>query len=116
MKRTITCLLLGLAGVGLTGTSALAYNWTIENSSNWDIHQVFISSCGNRYWGQDRLGRSNIMRTGDEYILRNVDGGCYDVKLVDEDGDVCVINNVRINGNESWEVTNANLLRCQRNN
>jgi hypothetical protein len=116
MRRTITCLLLAAAATAIAVAPSYAYDWTIENSSAWDIHRVYISPCGNQYWGQDRLGERAIMRTGDEYVLRNVGGGCYDVKLVDEDGDTCVINNVRINGNESWEITNQNLLRCQRNN
>ena len=115
MMRTVACLLLGAAGLALSVTSALAYDWTISNASNWAIHEVYISPCGNRYWGQDRLGSSAIMRSGDSYVLHNVGGGCYDVKLVDEDGDVCVINRVNIGGDEEWEVTNQNLLKCEGN-
>ena len=113
MSRAITCLLLGAAAAALSVSSALAYDWTISNSSKWAIHEVYISSCGDRYWGQDRLGSSSIMHAGDSYVLSNVGGGCYDVKLVDEDGDVCVINKVRINGNESWDVTDRALLNCE---
>ena len=116
MKRTILCLLLGGAAVAMSASSAFAYEWTISNCSRWDIHRVFISPCGNRYWGQDRLGEHAIMHSGDSYVLHHVGGGCYDVKLVDEDGDVCVINKVHINGNESWEVTDRNLLNCESNN
>ena len=115
MIRVITTVLLGAAATALSVTSALAYEWTIENSSKWAIHEVYISPCGNRYWGSDKLGRSAIMHTGDRYGIE-VSGGCYDVKLVDEDGDVCVINKVRINGDESWEVTDRNLLNCEGTN
>jgi hypothetical protein len=115
MKRFTTSLL-GAAALALSVSSAYAYDWTISNSSNWAIHEVYISSCGDRYWRQDRLGAHAVMHSGDSYVLHNVDGGCYDVKLVDEDGDVCVINKVRINGDEEWEVTDRNLLNCESSN
>jgi hypothetical protein len=116
MSRFITCLLLGATAAVLSVTSALAYDWTISNSSKWAIHEVYISSCGNRYWGQDRLGSSAVMHSGDSYVLHDIDGGCYDVKLVDEDGDVCVINKVRINDDEDWNVTDRALLNCEGSN
>ena len=113
MIRVLTTAALSMAAAVFSISPAFAYDWGITNSSKWAIHEVYISSCGNRYWGQDRLGSSAIMHNGDRYVLNNVNGGCYDVKLVDEDGDVCVINRVNISDDMEWEVTDRNLLNCE---
>jgi len=113
MSRSITCLLLGAAAAALTVTSALAYDWSMTNSSHWAIHRVFISPCSSQNWGHDRLGENDVMSTGESYVLNDVGAGCYDVKLVDEDGDVCVISGVRINNDLEWEITDKNLLNCE---
>jgi hypothetical protein len=41
------------------------------------------------------------------------DLGRYDVKLVDSDGDECVVNGVQIGGDRRLTITRDLLLRCE---
>jgi len=83
----------------------------IENRSSYDIREVYLSPASSSYWHQDVLG-DDILRTG--FVLttyRTV--GYYDLRLVDEDGDVCVVANVSVSGDTNWVITNSWLLNCE---
>ena len=83
----------------------------IENNTGYDIYQVRLSSTSNPYWGGDRLGR-DVLGDG-EYFTINAPNGSYDLKLVDEDGDICVVHNIAIYSNQNWNLTQTWLLRCE---
>ncbi|HKV06529.1 MAG TPA: hypothetical protein VJ725_00230 [Thermoanaerobaculia bacterium] len=116
MKRAAVTLL-GLALVclvALPGT-AWAANSTVKvvNKSDWEIHQFFLSSSEEEEWGPDQL-RDDVIGTGESFELRNIPCDTYDVMLVDEAEDECIVPEVDICGeNESWVITNKILLACQ---
>jgi hypothetical protein len=83
----------------------------IENNTGYDIHEVRLSSTSNPYWGGDRLGR-DVLEDG-EYFSLSVPNGSYDLKLVDEDDDLCVVHNISIYSNQNWNLTPTWLLRCE---
>jgi len=86
---------------------------TIKNRSSWDIHQLFLSSVDDNDWGPDQLGR-HIIESGGEFVLRGVPCDAYDVRLVDEDGDVCIVGGVPLCADRDvWRITNDDLLACQ---
>ena len=116
MKRAaITLLGLALAClVALPGT-AWAANATVKvvNKSDWEIHQFYLSSSEDEDWGPDQL-RDDVIGTGESFTLRNIPCDTYDVKLVDEAEDECVVEAVDICGeSQSWVITNKILLGCQ---
>ena len=90
---------------------ANAADFTIRNESLWDIYQIFISSSDSREWGPDQL-EDDILRSGQSHKLGGVSCDTYDIKLVDEDGDACVVRGVKMCGNQSWTLTNDNWLDC----
>jgi hypothetical protein len=86
---------------------------TIRNESNWDIIQLFLSSTSDHEWGPDQLGLQ-IIASGESFRLRRIPCDDYDVRIVDEDGDVCILQSVRLCGNRQvWTITDADLLACQ---
>jgi hypothetical protein len=72
-----------------------------------------MSSASDPDWRRDLLGQ-NVLPAGYHITLpERFFSGYYDLKLVDEDGDVCVARNVRVNGNTTWNITNSWLLNCE---
>lgn len=85
----------------------------IINASNWDIHHIFLSSADDSEWGPDQLDDS-ILSKGDSLTLTDIPCDDYDVKVVDEDGDECVIEEVDLCGDDSyWKITDKQLLACE---
>jgi len=83
----------------------------IQNASHYAIYELYLSSAQDLYWRQDLLGNS-ILWPG--WVTRpQVVDGTYDLKLVDEDGDMCVIKKIRISGYTSWQITDRLLLYCE---
>ena len=88
-------------------------NLIISNESLWNIHQMYISEADESEWGPDQL-EDDILETDQRFTLRNVPCGSYDIKIVDEDSDVCILADVDICGAKStWTITNESLLSCQ---
>lgn len=85
----------------------------IVNNSSWDIHKLFISSVDTQEWGPDQLGEDAIA-SGNSYTLHSIPCDAYDVKIVDEDGDECVVAAVALCAGEAdWTIENDALLECQ---
>ena len=82
------------------------------NQSDWDIYEVYFSPASQNGWGEDYLG-SEVLEKGDSLTLSDVADGRWDVKVIDEDGDECIVGNVPISGNDRWVITSEDLLGCQ---
>lgn len=86
---------------------------TIVNKSDWQIHQLFLSSVDEEDWGPDQLG-DEIIDTDGRFTLQSIPCDDYDVRLVDEDGDECVVGGVALCADQDkWFITNDDLLACQ---
>jgi hypothetical protein len=113
-----------LAGVVLATMTALALPASaaaapdnsvihIKNKSDWEIHHLFISPTDQDNWGPDQLGKQ-VIAVGGSFELHKVPCDTWDVRIVDEDGDECVISNVNICASkEGWVITNDALLDCE---
>jgi len=120
IKAAVVC------GVALLGLTALAVpsdahaatkgkkaTVKIVNKSDWEIHHFYLSSTDDDDWGPDQLG-DDVISTGESFSLKQIPCDSYDVKLIDEDGDECEVEDVDIcGGAESWTITNKILLGCQ---
>ncbi len=105
--------LLTFACAGAASAEKLDSKITLVNHSHWAIHEMYFSSTANEEWGPDQLGKHTI-RTGDNFTLTGIPCDKYDVRLVDEDGDECVVQDVAICADrESWAITDKDLLGCQ---
>jgi len=86
----------------------------VVNRSDWDIHGLFLSPTHKDTWGPDQLGDEVIKHDGGSYTLHGIPCGHYDIKVVDEDGDACVIEDVTMcKDHTHWDITNKELANCE---
>jgi hypothetical protein len=87
-------------------------NVTVENHSDWEMHHFYVSPTKQDKWGPDQLGEETISK-GKSFKLTGIPCGTYDAKLVDEDGDACVITGAKLCGAEyTWKITNDLVQSC----
>ena len=85
----------------------------IVNKSRYAIYQLYLSPSRASRWGRNQLGRK-VIRPGDSYTLHSIPCGLYDIKVVDNDGDSCVITEIAMcRDHTHWDMTNDSLLRCE---
>lgn len=86
---------------------------TVFNDSHWEIHELYLSPVDDEEWGPDQLQAETIPSKA-SFVLKGVPIGEYDVKIVDEDGDECIVEAVEIGteGHEKWRITSKDLVRC----
>jgi len=89
------------------------YRLRINNNSRYDIHRIYVSSAESSRWGHDLLG-DGILSSYGAFTITDIVPGEWDIKFVDEDGDVCVLRNVKVFQDLSWSLTTAWLVDCQR--
>ena len=114
MKRLVCLVSLALlaasAGAAAKGKSSV----TVQNKSHWEIHQLYLSSSDQDEWGPDQLGQHTIAAKGGSYTLTAIPCDKYDVRLVDEDGDECVVARVPLCADhDTWVIKDDDLLKCQ---
>ena len=103
-----------VAGASLAKGGKLDASVTVVNRSLWAIHELYLSSTDENEWGPDQLGSETVINTGGDFTINRIPCDTYDVKLVDEDGDECVVGGVALcAGSDRWEITDDDLLSCQ---
>lgn len=111
MKRVaLAALLLCAAAV-----PAFAKKATVKviNQSKWEIHHLYLSATSDNAWGEDQLGE-DVLAKGDSLTLTGIPCDSYDIKVVDEDGDECIIEEVDLCRDASyWKITDKDLLECE---
>jgi len=110
IKKVLAAGALMLAAVVSISTFAAAQNATFNRSTD-RINHMYVSSTSNNYWGSDRLGFDTLYPNYRSDLALNP--GCYDVKLVDQDGDSCIIRNLNVSYGETWTITDGTLLACE---
>jgi hypothetical protein len=83
----------------------------IANSTRYSIQEVYLSATGDPDWHQDRLGAGTL--DPGHIFTTHLYNGLYDLKLVDEDGDVCEVHRVQVNGPTYWRINSSWLLNCE---
>ncbi len=96
-----------------SGAAAQTATATLVNETSFEIHRLFLSPSSASHWGPDQLGK-DILEPGYEFTLSGMPCDDYDIKLVDEHGDECVIEGDYLCGDAgSWILTDEELLGCQ---
>lgn len=86
---------------------------TFVNRSSWDIYEIYLSAVDEDEWGPDQL-EEGILESGASFLLYGIPCDDYDVLLIDEDGDDCVLEDVDLCGDsEEWVITDEDLLACE---
>lgn len=110
---TLLAVLTLAASFGSTAHAGKKASVTVVNDSDWAIHEFYVSSGEDDEWGPDQL-KDQVIKSGGSFQLVDIPCDTYDVRLVDEDGDECVVEDVDICGTkETWEITSKDLARCQ---
>lgn len=94
---------------------ALAEKATVKviNQSKWEIHHLYLSSSSEEEWGPDQL-EDEILTKGQSITIHSIPCDEYDIKVVDEDGDECIIEAVDMcRDNSFWKITDKDLLECE---
>ena len=113
MQRFATFLVLSTVFAAPAFAASTDAAVVISNQSSWDIHEFYISSVDVEEWGPDQLGE-NVIASDDEFTLHDIPCDAYDVRLVDEDGDECVVNAVALCADkDAWVIEDKDLLACQ---
>jgi hypothetical protein len=107
VKTFVVSCLLSVA----TAASALAAELTVINSSDYVVHHLHVSPSQSRSWGPDQLGKAIIGRA-ERFTVRNIPEGTYDLKLVEEDEDECIVENVEVSGDMTWTLTDTVIENC----
>ena len=93
---------------------AQALSLSIENQSEWEIHELYFSPVDQTTWGPDQLS-DKIIESGSTFTLKKIAADDYDMKIVDEDGDSCVVRGVDFSESEHFVLTDKLLLGCEKN-
>ncbi|HYG81463.1 MAG TPA: hypothetical protein VD861_13790 [Pyrinomonadaceae bacterium] len=85
----------------------------INNRSSFDIYHMYLSPEDKDTWGPDQLGEK-VIHSGESFTLNDIPCGEYDIKIVDEDGDACIVEGiVMCKDHTHWDLTNSELARCE---
>jgi hypothetical protein len=84
-----------------------------SNFSKSEIHHVYIGESASDDWGQDRL-RGRVLRNGESFTVNHLPCDLYDVKIVDDEGDECIYEEVQLcAGTTHWRLTDKDLEGCE---
>jgi hypothetical protein len=106
------------AGGGGGGAKSGGPEWwhssvTLANNSSFAIKHIFLSAYDQESWGADQLG-ADVLESGQAVKFEGIECNKYDLRLIDEDGDECVVQDIDLCLEDAqWELTNDNLLACQ---
>jgi hypothetical protein len=91
---------------------AQAADIDVENQSSGEIHEIYFSPSDEESWGEDYLGE-DVLESGMPLSLTGVSPGEWDIRLGDEDADVCVLQGVTVNASKTWLIEDDDLVNCQ---
>ena len=111
--RFLTLVALVCGSFFLTNSQATAQtSLSIRNNSLSDMYHIYISDANSSEWGKDLLGRYDVLESGESVRYTFTRSGNYDIKIVDEDGDTCILWDVFIRGSKVWNITTDSHLDC----
>ena len=92
-------------------TPVLADDLIVSNATDGEIVSLFVSDLGGNTWGQDQLDEP--LEPGATMTVRGLDPGMHRVRIIDEDDNECIIDNVPVKAGNTWTVTDDLLDECQ---
>ncbi|HEX2254591.1 MAG TPA: hypothetical protein VHQ65_15080 [Thermoanaerobaculia bacterium] len=109
----LAAVLVAVSWTGVAGAARSDSDVTFVNKSSWDIYELYLSPSDDDEWGPDQL-EEGVLESGGEFLLYSIPCDDYDVLLIDEDGDECILEEIDLCGDsEEWVITNKALLACE---
>ena len=91
---------------------ASAFDLVVVNKAETSIiHKLYIAPAKSDKWSEDKLQNQTIKKNG-KFTIRDIPAGVYDLKVIDDDDDTCVVSNIDINQNKEWTLTDSVMLKC----
>ncbi|MGE0396834.1 MAG: hypothetical protein AB7T06_08965 [Kofleriaceae bacterium] len=115
MNRLVLASILALGGLGACTDdgSDLDSTLTIENESSYAFAEIYLSPEDAASWGNDLLG-ADILAPGEVLELSGITCDVYDIRIVDDEGDDCVLASVDLCLDDAvWSIDDAELAACQ---
>jgi hypothetical protein len=109
---TMSSAALALLAISIPATSESRHTLEVENGSGFNIYHLQMSSSNDHSWERDLLG-SRILFDGNSFTVTGIVPGLYDIRVVDEDNDACVVNRVRVDEDMTWDLTPLGLVGCE---
>ena len=101
-------------GAGAVSAGTLDSSVNIKNNSSWEIHQVYVSPIDKTDWGDNLLKGNVVESKGGSVEIFKIACDTYDVRLVDEDGAMCIVPDISLCAEkDAWVVEDEDLLACQ---
>lgn len=101
------------AACGTTDEGTLDSTLTIDNESSYGFAEINLSPEDSETWGADLLG-SDVLLPGEILEVSGVACGVYDIRIVDEDLDECILPAVDLClENAVWRIDDLELAACQ---
>ena len=104
--------LITLFAVSAPALAQNTHTLTIQNNSGYDIYEIQMSPSVDGFWERDLLGH-HVLSTGNSFVISNITSGRWDIKVVDEDGDECIIQQVPVYQDRTWTLTPLGLVGCE---
>lgn len=100
-------------GACATDEGSLDSTLTIDNQSSYAFAEINLSPEDAVDWGSDLLG-ADILAPGELLEVSGVSCDIYDIRIVDDEGDECVLASVDLClDNAVWRIDDAELAACQ---
>ena len=102
------------AGAVLVATAASAGDLEIDNVTGKNVPHLYLSPVSQNNWGPDQIGvnHNDVIGAHSKYRLTGIADGTYDIKLVLEDGSVCVARKVEFEGDTLWTIDGNLMENC----
>lgn len=114
LRNALVVAVFAAVALSVTMPASAASSIKVMNKSKWEIHHMFLSPTGETEWGPDQLGEA-VIKTGGTFTLTDIECNKYDIKIVDEDGDECVVAGVSLCDDSAvWNITDERLLKCEK--
>lgn len=85
---------------------------TIENDSSFAFVEINLSPVDAETWGADILA-SDILYPGESFEISGIECDYYDIRVVDEDFDECIVQEVDLClTDEEWVIDDVMLSIC----
>jgi hypothetical protein len=110
-SKIVLCAIVLLASSSAAFAEGVAVKF--KNTSKFEIHGVYLAPSKEDSWGPDQLGEKVVIKSGSTFTLTGIEPNKYDIKLVDEDGDECIVEGVKLGADQEVDISDKNLLNCQ---
>lgn len=103
--------------VSCATTKAVGHDWwhgtlTLHNDSSYAVHHLYLTPAHAVRWGPDQLGH-DVLEHAETITLAGLDCEEYDLKLIDHEGDECVVEDIDLCLQDaSWSLTDRALAAC----